>query len=81
MDQILTDVNTEYAQYRLFICKKENKFVHVDILDAGFNGKCPSDSSELEEVEPKDAKCPRCGSGSLEIVEVKPLATSDSAAE
>ena len=81
MDQILTDVNTEFAQYRLFICKKENKFVHVDILDAGFNGKCPSDSSELEEVEPKNAKCPRCGSSGLEIVEVKPLATSDSAAE
>jgi Zn finger protein HypA/HybF involved in hydrogenase expression len=81
MDQILTDVNTEFAQYRLFICKKENKFVHADILDAGFNGKCPSDATDLEEVEPKDAKCPRCGSNNLEIVEVKPLAASNSATE
>ena len=81
MDQILTDVNTEFAQYRLFICKKENKFIHINILDAGFNGKCPSDATDLEEVEPKDAKCPRCGNSSLEIVEVKPISASDSAAE
>jgi hypothetical protein len=80
MDQILTDINTEFAQYKLFVCKKEQKFVHVDILDAGFDGKCPSDATDLEEVEPKDAKCPRCGKG-IEITEVKPLATSDGATE
>jgi hypothetical protein len=80
MDQILTDVNTEFAQYRLFVCKKEQKFVQADILDPQFDGKCPSDGSELEEVQPQEAKCPRCGSD-LEIREVKPLATADSATE
>jgi hypothetical protein len=63
MDQILTDVNTEFAQYRLFVCKKEHKFVHADMLDPQFDNKCPSDGSELE------------------IGEIKPLATADSATE
>lgn len=81
MDQILTDVNTEFAQYRLFLCKKEKKFVHADILDTHFDGKCPSDSSSLQEVvDPQQASCPQC-SKELGIEEIKPLATADSSAE
>jgi hypothetical protein len=60
MDQILTDVNTEFAQYRLFVCRREKKFAHADILDAQFESKCPSDKTELEKVDPKQA-VPRCG--------------------
>ena len=80
MDQILTDVNTEFAQYKLFVCKKEKKFVHADVQDAHFDGKCPSDASELEGVDPQQAKCPQCGRD-LTIEEIKPLATADSSAE
>ena len=29
LDQILTDTNADYADYHLFVCKKEAKFVHV----------------------------------------------------
>jgi DNA-directed RNA polymerase subunit RPC12/RpoP len=77
MDQTLTDVNTEFAQFNLFVCKNEKKFVHENILDARFDGKCPSDGTTLEEVSVDEAKCPRCGS-KLEITELKPLAASDS---
>ena len=77
IDQTLTDVNTEFAQYSLFVCKNEKRFVHANILDAKFDGKCPSDASLLEEVPADEAKCPRCGSD-LEIAEVKPLAAGDS---
>jgi predicted RNA-binding Zn-ribbon protein involved in translation (DUF1610 family) len=80
MDQTLTDVNTEFAQYGLFVCKKEQKFVQADMLDSQFDGKCPSDGSELEEVKPLEAKCPRCGKD-LEIGDAKPLATTDSGTE
>ena len=80
MDQILTDVNSEFAQYRLFLCKKEQKFIHADTLDNNFDGKCPSDATDLEPVESKNAKCPRCGKD-LEIAEINPLATGDSVAE
>lgn len=81
MDQILTDVNTEFAQYRLFVCKKEKKFVHADMLDVHFDGKCPSDGTDLEEVQdPRQTKCPRCGK-ELEIEEIKPLAAADTSTE
>ena len=80
MDQTLTDVNTEFARYHLFVCRMEQKFIHVDILGASFDGRCPSDSSKLEEVDPADAKCPRCGK-EVEVTEVKPLSASDSVTE
>jgi len=80
MDQILTDVNTEFAQYRLFLCKKEQMFIHADTLDNNLDGKCPSDATDLEPVESKNAKCPRCGED-LEIAEINPLATGDSVAK
>lgn len=51
LDQILTGTNADYAEYHLFICKKEAKFVHVDIHDKEFAGKCPSDGSDLIEIK------------------------------
>jgi hypothetical protein len=80
LDQTLTDVNADYAEYRLFVCKKESKFVHADIHDKGFEGRCPSDGTELEEADPRHAGCPRCGR-ELEIKEISPLAAADSSAE
>ena len=39
--QILADVNTEFVQYKLFVCRKVKKFVHADVLDAHFEGVPP----------------------------------------
>ncbi len=52
--QILTDVNTEIAQYKLLVCRKVKKYVHADVLDAQFRGKCPQCGKELEieEIKP-----------------------------
>ncbi len=80
LDQTLVDVNADYAEYRLFVCRKESKFVHADIHDKDFRGMCPSDGTELEEVDPRQTKCPRCGK-ELEVQEINPLATADSATE
>ena len=62
LDQTLTDVNADYSEYRLFMCKVESKFVHADIHYKGFEGKCPSDGSRLVEInqERSPLKCPRC---------------------
>lgn len=79
-DQILTDVNTEFAQYKLFACLKEKKFLSANVLDATFDKKCPSDGSDLQEVQIKEARCPRCGS-QLTIEETKPLSAGDATAE
>jgi hypothetical protein len=81
MDQTLTDVNNDFAQYKLFLCRKELTFVHTDVLDAQFDNKCPSDKSELEQIDdPHNAECPRCGK-ELKVEEIKPLAASDRSAE
>jgi hypothetical protein len=79
-DQILTDVNTEFAQYKLFACPQEKKFVGANVLDTGFAGKCPSDGSALQEVDVKEARCPRCGT-ELKVEEINPFSAGESAAE
>jgi len=62
MDQILSDVNLDYSEYRLFLCNVESTFVHADFHDKEFEGKCPHDASELSEiVEIPPTKCPNCG--------------------
>ena len=62
LDQTLTDVNADYAQYRLFICKVESKFVHADIHDKDFEERCPSDGSKLIEIDKTilPVRCPSC---------------------
>lgn len=79
-DQILTDVNTEFAQYKLFVCLREKKFLGANVLDPSFEGMCPSDGSVLQEVTADGATCPRCGS-QLKVGESKPLSAGDAAAE
>jgi DNA-directed RNA polymerase subunit RPC12/RpoP len=79
LDQILTDTNLDYAEYHLFICKKEAKFVHADIHDKEFDGKCPSDGSDLMETEEMPpVKCPRCNHASLVTEETGPMEESSS---
>jgi DNA-directed RNA polymerase subunit RPC12/RpoP len=80
LDQILTDTNLDYADYHLFICKKEKQFVHADIHDREFEGRCPSDGSELmktEELPP--VKCPRCNHTDLVTEQISPLEEKSSA--
>lgn len=78
-DQILTDVNTEFAQYKLFVCLQEKKFLGANVLESGFEGKCPSDGTALQEVNPDKVACPRCGS-QLKVAEFKPLSAGDASA-
>ena len=81
IDQALTDVNTEFSKFLLFICPKEQRFVGLNVLDPNFSGECPSDSAKLIPVENADTvHCPRCGQ-SLSMEELKPLAAADAGAE
>jgi hypothetical protein len=79
MDQTLTDVNTEFAEYRLFVCKKESKLVHEDVLSSSFTGRCPSDGSKLVEIDGIPKVCPACNQP-ITVDIIKPLA-ADSTAE
>lgn len=78
LDQILTDVNADYAEYRLYICKKEAKFVHADIHSRDFEGKCPADGSDLMEIkEMPPVRCPRCNQSKLVTEVTKPMDESN----
>ena len=79
LDQVLTDVNIDYADYHLFRCNKETKFVHADIHSLDFEGNCLTDGSKLEEInqEKPPVKCPRC-SQDLFTEKSAPLADVDS---
>ena len=37
----VTGVNTEFARFKLFICRKEKKLVQADMLDAHFGKQVP----------------------------------------
>jgi len=61
LDQTYSDLNEDFAYYKLFLCKKENIFVSENVYNRHFDNKCPADGSELvpvEEIPPK--KCPKC---------------------
>jgi hypothetical protein len=78
LDQVLIDVNLDYADYHLFTCNKETTFVHADIHSIDFEGKCIADGSNLEEInqEKLPIKCPRC-SRDLVTEMSAPLADAD----
>ncbi|MEO9320553.1 MAG: hypothetical protein ABI361_07775 [Nitrososphaera sp.] len=77
MDQVLTDVNDEFADFRLFCCTLESRFISVDVLSSGFTGLCPSDGSDLIDVpDTQTPACPRCHS-LLAVGEELPLSVSN----
>ena len=81
LDQILTDTNLDYAEYHLFVCKKEVEFLHADIHDKEFDGTCPSDGSELMKIEEMPPlKCLRCNQASLVTEQTSPMEDSSTTA-
>ena len=74
MDQTLTDVNDEFADYKIFRCPAESGFRAVDVLSPDFDGKCAADGAELVEVQDIERlRCPRCGGQRIMAEEAKPL--------
>jgi hypothetical protein len=52
----------------------ESKFVHADVHDKEFEGKCPADGSDLIEIkELLPLKCPRCNQNKLVTEKTKPM--------
>ena len=79
LDQVLSDVNLDYADYHLFRCNKENNYVHADIHGVDFEGNCLTDGSKLEEIsqENPSLECPRCSQDLIAQMSA-PLADADS---
>ena len=79
LDQVLTDVNADYAEYHLFRCNKESQFVHANIHGNDFDGKCAVDGSKLSEIKYGEApvRCPRCSRDLVTAIR-DPLAAEES---
>jgi C4-type Zn-finger protein len=57
----LTDLNEDFADYRLFQCEEEDEYHSLNRLDPDFDGKCPIHDAELKEVKSDKVACPICG--------------------
>lgn len=62
-DQTFSDLNEDFAYYRLHECALEKTIHSINVYDRTFDGKCPVDGSRLEPVKViPPQKCPKCGS-------------------
>ncbi len=58
--QTLSDVNEDFAYYRLFRCPVGGEILSMDVNYRGFDGRCPEHTEPLEPLEGLPAKCPVC---------------------
>lgn len=61
LDQTFTDLNEDFAYYRLFLCREEKKFISANIHDRHFDERCPADGSKLIAIDVPPRTCPECG--------------------
>ncbi len=61
LTQTFTDLNEDFAYYRLFVCKRENILLTANVHDSHFDNKCPTDGTLLVQVEGTPPRtCPKC---------------------
>jgi hypothetical protein len=60
LDQTFSDLNEDYAFYKLFLCRKEKEFVTGNVLNGHFDNRCPKDGSELVTLDSIPKRCPKC---------------------
>ncbi len=67
-DQTFSDLNEDFAYYRIFLCPVDKSFLSINIHDREFDGNCPDHKVKLQMLRDLPKECPRCG-GPLEITE------------
>jgi hypothetical protein len=64
-DQSYSDLNEDFALFRVFTCPLHKGWVHRNIGDRTFDGSCSIDGGELKVFDMKSGRCPRCGAAIL----------------
>jgi hypothetical protein len=64
--QTFSDLNEDFAYYRLFLCPEDNDIHSIDIHFREFDGSCPQHGVELLPLTELPHACPKCG-GPLEV--------------
>jgi hypothetical protein len=59
--QTLSDLNEDFAYYRLFLCPEGNDIQSMDIHFREFDGNCPQHGVELQSLADMPRTCPKCG--------------------
>jgi DNA-directed RNA polymerase subunit RPC12/RpoP len=67
-DQTLSDLNEDYACYKLHYCPDGKEIMSIDIHNREFDGHCPEHDVELKPLEKVPQECPKCG-GKLSVRE------------
>ena len=61
VNQTLSDLNEDFAYYRVFLCPQGKELYSLDAHEREFNGICPIHHVELQELEELPEYCPKCG--------------------
>ena len=60
-NQTLTDLNEDFANYRIFLCPEVKELYSIDTHDREFDNQCPIHHIELQELDELPELCPKCG--------------------
>jgi DNA-directed RNA polymerase subunit RPC12/RpoP len=62
-DQTFSDLNEDFAYYRLFRCPVDKLLFSMNVHDREWDGSCPSHKeAKLQQLSEMPTTCPRCGS-------------------
>ncbi len=64
-DQSYSDLNEDFALFRVFTCPVHRGWVHRNISDRAFDGSCGMDGGKLQDFDMRSGRCPRCGAAIL----------------
>jgi hypothetical protein len=66
--QTFSDLNEDFAYYRLFLCPEGNDIHSMDIHFREFDGNCPQHGVGLQPLTDLPRACPKCG-GPVQVTE------------
>lgn len=66
-DQTLSDLNEDFAYYRLYLCPVDKTLYSMNVHDREWEGNCPQHQDvQLQLLQDIPQPCPRCG-GTAEV--------------
>lgn len=66
-NQTFSDLNEDFAYYRLFLCPVDKTLQSININDREFHGDCALHKVKLEPLQEIPKTCPKCG-GPVQVV-------------
>lgn len=60
-DQTFSDLNEDFAYYRLFQCPADMTVHSINVHDREFDGACPEHKVKLQSLADLPRACPKCG--------------------